>query len=133
MKVLVCGGRDYDNKELVNDVLLQVYRDMCFTTIVQGGARGADRLAKDWAILNGIPVEEYKPDWATFGKAAGIVRNQEMLDESEAQVVVAFPGGNGTFDMMRRAQQKPGVELIVVKDSSYGKYPKDEPTPRRGL
>lgn len=116
MKVIVCGGREYDNYFVLSNVLLQVYKDYCFTTIVQGGARGADMLARKWAIENNFPYEEYAADWARYPGSAGFIRNQEMLDESGATLVVAFPGGNGTWDMMKRAKAKPGVELIVVNE-----------------
>jgi hypothetical protein len=84
------------------------------TTLIHGGARGADSLAAEWAMANGIPVLEYPvtpEDWRTIGKAAGPMRNQRMLDEGKPDLVVAFPGGSGTADMVRRAQ-RAGVKVI---------------------
>ena len=118
MKLIVTGGRDYNNYELVDKVLTQVYNEMFpnqIVAVVQGNAKGADALGKRWALANNIPCEEFDADWQRYGKAAGVMRNQEMLDESQPCVVVAFPGGRGTFDMMRRTKQA-GVELSVVKD-----------------
>lgn len=119
MKLIVSGGRDYTNYTLVEKVLNQVYNEMFpkkITAVVQGGAKGADALGKRWAIENGIPYEQFDADWMRYGKAAGVMRNQEMLDESGECVVVAFPGGRGTFDMIRRAQRHNNAELIIVKD-----------------
>lgn len=117
MKVIVCGGRNYSDSFTLDYVLKQVYSDYCFTTLVQGGAKGADRLAKEWAVKNGIEVEEYLADWRRYSYGAGFERNQRMLEESGATLVVAFPGGNGTFDMMRRAKAAKGVDLIVVTEN----------------
>ncbi len=120
MKVIVCGGRDYDDYDTVCEVMNTVQKQRGFTTVVQGGARGADMLGKRWALENNYPYEEYTADWAKYGKAAGVLRNQEMLEESGAQIVIAFPGGTGTYDMIKRARRKPGVELIVVTNNDLG-------------
>jgi len=114
MKVIICGGRDYDDYQHMSEALAQIclqYGDI--TAVVQGGARGADSLARRWAIENKIPFEQYDADWKQYGKAAGPIRNQEMLDESGATMVIAFPGGNGTYDMIKRAK-KAQVELVNV-------------------
>lgn len=125
IRVLVCGGRDYSDKERV----CQVLDDFCTNrslwdvgpdgnalptglTIIHGAARGADRLADYWAVNSWVPVEEYKPDWDTYGKAAGILRNIDMLD-SGVDVVIAFPGGRGTAHMIKIAKEK-GVEVIEI-------------------
>jgi hypothetical protein len=81
-------------------------------TIVEGGARGADLMAKHWATLNNVPVEEYKADWDQYGKAAGPIRNKQMLDTG-IDVVIAFPRGRatGTKHMMKIARET-GVEVI---------------------
>lgn len=119
MRVLVCGGRNYDNYEHVRDVLYKFCDDHNLwstpdrdgnkmplgITIIHGGARGADSLADQWAVVNWVPFEEYKADWKTYGKAAGAIRNQRMLDEGKPDVVIAFPGGTGTADMIRRAKR----------------------------
>lgn len=104
MKTIIAGGRDYtfrnEDYELLND-LHAVHN---FTLVISGGARGADMHGEIWAKLNNIPVRIFKADWSAFGKAAGPIRNQEMAEE--AQALVAFPGGRGTEDMIRRAKAK---------------------------
>ncbi len=74
------------------------------TAIAQGGARGADRIAGEWAQARSVPCKVYRAGWAAHGNAAGPIRNQRMLAESGAGMVLAFPGGAGTADMMRRAE-----------------------------
>lgn len=101
---LVCGGRDYwhpAHVALVLDTLLSEHPAM---RVISGGASGADSIAAGWAKMRGVPVQVFKADWQTLGRAAGPLRNQRMIDEGKPDVVVAFPGGRGTEDMLRRAQ-----------------------------
>ena len=82
--------------------------------VIHGGARGADDLARQWGEISvGIEGVEFRADWTARGKAAGMIRNQRMLDEGRPDLVVAFPGGRGTADMVRRAR-KAGVEVIEI-------------------
>lgn len=84
-----------------------------FDRIATGAAPGADTLADTWARTQSIRVERYYALWRTHGDAAGPIRNQKMLDEERPDVVIAFPGGRGTADMMRRAKEA-GVRTITV-------------------
>lgn len=105
MKVLVCGGREFDDWRMLNDALRQVHRLREITCIIQGEAKGADFLGRVWAKYMNIPCEPYPADWKTHGRAAGAIRNQQMIDEGEPQYAVAFPGGVGTADMIERLQR----------------------------
>jgi YspA, cpYpsA-related SLOG family len=109
MRVLVCGGRDYNNQLKVTSVLNQIG----VTFLIQGNASGADELAQRWAEANHVKVLSFSPDWGTFGKAAGPIRNKQMLEEGKPDLVVAFPGGRGTADMVRQAK-KANVEVIEI-------------------
>ena len=82
----------------------------------QDGHAGADRLAaRIWAALK-RPAEAHPADWKKHGKAAGPIRNQEMLEaEGGIDLVIAFPGGTGTADMVRRAE-KAKIEVLVVSE-----------------
>jgi hypothetical protein len=125
--MLVCGGRDFDeaskeDRSFVYNILDNIVHKRGYVDygeyslpevkIVHGGARGVDRIAEDWAIVNWCPFRVYKADWDTYGKAAGPIRNQEMLDEEHPDLVVAFPGGRGTQDMIDRAR-KQGYEVAA--------------------
>ena len=79
------------------------------TIIISGCARGADTLGIEWAEARGIEVGRFPADWDTHGRAAGPIRNQRMLDEGKPDLVVAFPGGRGTADMVRRARARGRV------------------------
>lgn len=111
MRILVCGGRDYDDWATVSWALAPFESEE--TTIIQGGASGADFLGKVWAKFKGISQIEFKADWKLFGKQAGHIRNQLMLEEGKPDLVIAFPGGTGTADMVKRAK-KAGVEVIEI-------------------
>lgn len=109
MRVLVCGGRDYTNGRR-----LRFFLDMLeepISVLIEGGARGADRLAKEWAEDRQVPVETYPADWDRHGRSAGYIRNQQMLKEGKPDLVVAFPGGRGTANMVALAQ-KAGVRVV---------------------
>lgn len=103
-RVLVCGGRDFKDAALVDRALSSVSRKHGFLHVIHGGARGADKLADTWACENGCDISEFPANWKADGNAAGPIRNQRMLDDSDPQLVVAFPGGKGTADMIRRAR-----------------------------
>lgn len=88
-----------------------------FTAIIQGGARGADNLAKEWARTKpGIQRFECKAKWEEHGRrAAGPLRNTRML-EWLPNLVVAFPDpdSKGTWDMINKARAA-GIETIVFE------------------
>ena len=81
--------------------------------MIDGDQRGADRMAGRWARLRGIENLIFTADWAKRGKGAGPIRNQRMLDEGRPDLVVAFLGGKGTTDMVRRAE-RAGVAVQRV-------------------
>jgi hypothetical protein len=81
--------------------------------IIHGAARGADTLAARWARRHGVPQIACPADWKTHPRAAGVLRNTSMLMEHKPHVVIAFPGGNGTADMVRKARLE-GVIVIEV-------------------
>jgi hypothetical protein len=112
VRVIVCGGRDYCNEEKVFSVLDRLEP----TFVIEGGADGADLLAYRWATRN-LDLERnhqcFKAEWVKHGKRAGPMRNQRMLDEGKPDLVLAFPGGKGTADMVRRAK-RAGIEVREV-------------------
>ena len=117
MKLLVCGGRDFIDAKKLHTVLDRLHKDRLRfnppTQIIQGVAMGADLMARAWAIQHSYEILDYPADWKKHGRAAGPIRNQQMLDEGKPDLVVAFPGKTGTADMVRRAKAA-GVEVIEV-------------------
>jgi hypothetical protein len=109
MRLLVCGGRTYSDKDYLFSTL-DTYRPH---VVIQGGASGADALAKEWASYRNIPCEEFKADWACHGKAAGPMRNKKMLDEGKPDIVLAFDGGKGTENMKNLAVSY-GIRVVLA-------------------
>lgn len=108
---LVCGGREFNEVLRAWAFLDKVNRDRDIGCIVQGGARGADTIGKTWAHSRRLPVIEVAAHWETMGRAAGTIRNQWMIDWCQPALVIAFPGGPGTANMLRCAANAQ-IEVI---------------------
>lgn len=106
MRIIVTGGRDYDAPAAVERVLGDVAGSTfngVRITLVHGGAPGADQLAHWAALALGWTITVHPADWDAHGRAAGPIRNQAMADAG-ADLCIAFKGGRGTADMVRRAR-----------------------------
>lgn len=121
MRVLVCGGRDFCDWDKLHFELYSLLDNRPDQrepfVVIQGGAKGADFLAKAWAkymrFEYNTSVEEFPADWKKHGRAAGYIRNKQMLVEGKPDLVVAFPGGAGTKNMIDQAR-KAKVEVIII-------------------
>lgn len=110
IKVLVCGGRNYTNREhlnqRLNDFEAWLYtQDANLVTLIHGGARGADLLSGEWAKSKSIDVQVFPAEWDKYGRSAGFKRNTQMLAE-DPDYVLAFEGGRGTQMMCKIARDK---------------------------
>jgi hypothetical protein len=116
MRVLVCGGRDYGNTAEERKALYAVLNSLDVTLLIEGGARGADALGKAWADYRGIKSHQFPANWELYGKAAGAVRNKQMLDVGKPDLVVACKGGRGTANMVSQASSA-GVPVrhVILK------------------
>lgn len=101
-RVIVCGGRDWTDRERTYRALDAAHAKSPIVVVVQGGAPGADTLARQWAVDRGVLCDEFSADWHGLGPKAGPVRNQAMVDAG-ADALIAMPGGRGTADAARRA------------------------------
>ncbi len=113
MKVLVCGGRNFDDALTLGSWLGGIHKQRGITLLIEGGARGADHMARKFAEWQKIPVKTFEADWEGEGRAAGPIRNKRMLDEGKPDLVVAFDGGIGTANMVRQAREA-GVEVLIA-------------------
>jgi hypothetical protein len=103
MKVLVCGGSAFRNKMALYRRLDDLHARDPITLIVNGGARGADRLARRWADERGVPVKTYRVRSGSDRRRAFIELNIRMLAEEQPALVLACPGGEVTADLVARA------------------------------
>lgn len=114
MKVLVCGGRNFINVKLLYKELDALHEQYHFDSLIHGDAAGADTLAKHWARSRDIPSKAYPADWNQYKKAAGPIRNSQMLSEGKPDIVIAFKGSIGTADMVSKAK-RAGVKVIQIE------------------
>jgi hypothetical protein len=133
MRILVTGSRDWDDKQMIFDVLwaFTYGRGYDFSpyTLVSGHCpSGADALAESLAAAWEWDIELHPADWETYGKRAGFIRNQEMVD-SGADICLAFRRGNskGTTHC-GEAAEKAGITTVWVEDDSPLE---PKPTPRK--
>lgn len=122
IKVLVCAGRDYDNGKLVYKTLDEIHAQRKIGLLIEGGAKGGDALAHNWALSRGIQPCQMKPCWGFYSdlypnrkNPAGPIRNSAMLYWLQPDLVVAFPGGTGTADMIR-ISRNANIEVLEVKE-----------------
>lgn len=113
LHVLVTGGRNYDNRQHVYDVLDSL---MPIGSLGHGACPygGADILAEDWAKSREVPYSGYPAAFSTEGRSAGPQRNRTMIADFQPDLVVAFPGGRGTSDCILVARAA-GIKVMEAK------------------
>lgn len=101
-RIAVAGGRHFSDEALVT----WAFRELGIgagDTIIHGACIGADILCARKAKLFGAEAESHPAEWKKYGKAAGPIRNRQML-ESGVGMLIAFPGGRGTFNAVMTAR-----------------------------
>jgi len=118
--VLVTGSRDWaEPKRIIRDLTMLYEAADGDMVVMEGGARGADRIAREWAMgMDEVTSITIPANWDRDGRAAGPIRNKLMLElvlkaASDSTVVLAYPlpGGKGTKHMMKIAEE---AGLLVV-------------------
>lgn len=120
MKVLVFGGRNYENKRFLYGKMDRVHARFGITHVIHGGASGADSLADRWAEDRGIQPVMCRALWSFYDKPgrknpAGPIRNEAMLALAP-DYYVSFPGGAGTADMLTRLRHY-GIKGEIANDN----------------
>lgn len=112
MRIIVCGSRRWRDRDAITSRLFDLPTD---SVVVQGGAQGADRIAKQEAEKLGLLVEEHAAEWGSLGKRAGLIRNTQMAALG-ADLCIAFWDGNstGTAHMMDEARKR-GIPVEVIE------------------
>jgi hypothetical protein len=114
--VLVTGGRDFKRYGAFRNVMDALHSTSKFDVVVHGDATGADTLANKWAIERGVKQIKFPANWTGETNGAGTNRNKFMLEMITPTIVVAFPGGRGTANMMRIAAER-GIEVNDTEDT----------------
>lgn len=125
IKVLVTGGRNYRDFNAISSALDQLRGLHERLFIIQGGAPGTDQLAAKWASLRGVPCAEVKAPWDHYPKAAGPIRNGWML-ALKPDIVIAFPGGSGTLNMVRQSFEIPVPTIIIFRSDLHSSAVREE-------
>lgn len=116
MRVAFTGGREFKDRGFVFRYLDEFFRfeDIEFAGV--GCARGLDKFVREYLLERGIRHKVFKARWDDLGKAAGGIRNQEILDYIRPHVLLSFEGGPGTRDMTERAKsmQKRGLNIQII-------------------
>ena len=119
-RILCCGDRNWKDKQAIELMIKNRLAEYQIETIIEGEARGADKLSAEVAKELGISVLPFSADWSKYGRAAGIIRNQQMLDEGRPDSVLAFHDdikkSKGTKDMTRRAVKAEIPVSLVYHD-----------------
>lgn len=124
MKIIVCGGRDFNNSPQVLSVIKRMHEESAYgvlhgvTHVIHGGCRGADMLADAAARRLGIQPVRCDALWDFYkNKSAGPVRNSRMI-ALMPDLVVAFPGASGTEDMVHKAK-KFGIRVVRIEPEDF--------------
>jgi hypothetical protein len=111
-RILICGDRNYTDWIKIQEYLATLLKT---TIIIHGDARGADSLAGNLATSLKMKVLKFPAEWDKYGKAAGPIRNQQMLDKGKPCLVVYFhkdiENSRGTKDMIKLATDN-GIHTI---------------------
>jgi len=116
MLVLICGDRNWTNTQSILAKLHRFHPDR--DTIMHGAARGADSIAGRLANDLGFPVRAYPADWSKYGRAAGPIRNKQMLDQNPDLVLAFHPDitkSKGTGNMVKIAKAKGTPVEVFAK------------------
>lgn len=113
-RLLVCGDRYWDDFKAVKREIKRRMPDL----VIEGEADGADSMARLAAEELGIPVQKFPAQWSKFGRAAGPIRNTQMLVEGQPTEVIAFhpniASSKGTKNMVNQARKR-NIPTTVYK------------------
>ena len=114
MRVLVCGGRDGQDVDYVEKTLSRLLQTRGpWERLIHGDARGVDRMAGKWARDHGVLDWDFRPEWHRVEAGDGLSRNQRMIETGAPDLVIAFPGGAGTENMVDLAKAA-NIEVIEI-------------------
>jgi hypothetical protein len=115
MNITIVGSRDFYDYSLLEKTVDKIISKRGYEniTIVSGGAKGADTLAKVYAKEKGYFFKEFPAEWDKFGKAAGPIRNQQMALQSDLVIAFKKEFSKGTTNMIEQSKGY-AVEVIVI-------------------
>lgn len=117
MKLMVCGSRTITDRKWVFEQIDTCVKENNFTdiTIIEGEAKGVDKLAEAWASRHSIPIEKYPANWELYGKSAGYRRNVDMVNACDFCLILWDNESKGTkhdIDLCKKSNKPHKVVLI---------------------
>jgi hypothetical protein len=117
MKLAIVGTREFEDNEKIFQSVQVAAAGCNITEIVSGGAKGVDRAAVYVAAKLRVPVKEFLPDYAKYGRGAPLKRNTQIVDYADK--VIAYPSktSKGTLDSIKKAKEKGKLLKIIYVES----------------
>ena len=113
-RLMISGSRNIRNLKIIFDELEKLYAAHQNLILISGGAKGVDSIAEEWGRFRILPIEQHKPDWAKYGKGAGIVRNKEMVLAADYVLIFWDGESKGTKSVIDFCE-KQGKEYLLKK------------------
>ncbi len=113
----IVGTRTFNNFSLFQSVMWKLrLADGNITRLISGGCRGADKLAERYSMVYNIPIKVFYPDWKTYGKSAGPIRNKSIVKASDFVVAFWDHTSKGTLSSINLAKSfgKP-IHIIDIR------------------
>lgn len=121
MRLVISGGRYFNDVALLWRTLDEIHNETPVQLLVEGASDdvtgpyiGADFWAHQWALARQVPCIRERAEWKKLGRAAGPIRNGNMLKGYLPDRLVAFPGGRGTANMVSQSE-KAGLVIQIVR------------------
>lgn len=114
MKLGVVGSRTFNDYDLLKRYLDLIHNREKISFIVSGGAKGADKLSERWALENNVETIIFIPDWEKYKKAAGFIRNKDIITESDKVIAFWDNISKGTLSSINLSKEQ-NKKIIVVK------------------
>lgn len=114
MKVIIAGGRDFNDFNLLCEKCDKILSRQTDIEIVSGRAKGADQLGEKYARLRGYPIKMLPANWNLHGKQAGYIRNVEMAEYSDALIAFWNQESKGTEHMIDVARERNLLIRIIL-------------------
>ena len=114
MKIIIAGGRDFDNYDLLCQKVDKILSRQSEIEIVSGTAKGADKLGERYATERGYPIKRFPADWGQYEKRAGYIRNEDMAEYSDALIAFWNNKSKGTKHMIDIAKQEGLLVRIII-------------------
>ena len=128
MRLIIAGSRSVSSPRALAAALAQAQASglavSSVSSVLSGGAAGADQLGEAWAAQAGVPVRRIQADWSRLGRGAGAARNAAMAAEADALLLLWDGASPGSAHMLSVARARGlAVFAYLVSGSSVSPLP----------